>query len=174
MNIYSYYFRKGPVESHVPFDPPTREIFSKWLDDFLKIKYVSRYDVWLSGGFLQKKWFTRDVDISLTGPVDPIILEKIMIEAYESAFEKYHLLIDLQHISNPLIHPYKPITYTCLVLEGEPENRPAHHKNVKKIGTHLIQIDKSFPSEKQLKHIEKFGRYDIPPLLLSKRSLNSV
>ena len=45
--------------------PPTFHKFSEWKKDFFRLPNVTKYKVWLTGGFVED-WKTLDIDIILT------------------------------------------------------------------------------------------------------------
>jgi hypothetical protein len=59
--------------------PPTWEKFNQWKKDFFKLPNVTKYDIWLTGGFVEN-WKTLDVDIVLTGKPNYKELQKLITD----------------------------------------------------------------------------------------------
>ena len=76
--------------------PPTWSRFHAWKKDFFNLENSHKYDVWLTGGFLED-WKTLDVDIVLTGKANYEELQELMIKGISIGIEKYNMFVDLQH-----------------------------------------------------------------------------
>ncbi|OUX54042.1 MAG: hypothetical protein CBE47_01825 [Pelagibacteraceae bacterium TMED287] len=76
--------------------PPTWKKFHAWKKDFFNLKNTHKYDVWLTGGFLED-WKTLDVDIVLTGKANYEELQELMIKGISIGIEKYNMFVDIQH-----------------------------------------------------------------------------
>ena len=76
--------------------PPTWSRFHAWKKDFFNLENSHKYDVWLTGGFLED-WKTLDVDIVLTGKANYEELQELMIKGISIGVEKYNMFVDIQH-----------------------------------------------------------------------------
>ena len=76
--------------------PPTWEKFNQWIKDFFKLPNVTKYDIWLTGGFVEN-WKTLDVDIVLTGKPNYKELQKLMIDGISLGIKKYNMFVDIQY-----------------------------------------------------------------------------
>ena len=72
-------------------DPITQRVLERIK---LEINTVG-YSLWLVGGILEN-WETRDIDINLVGPWNPITIKRIMRRVLEIGFEE-GLLIDIKY-----------------------------------------------------------------------------
>jgi hypothetical protein len=174
-----FHYINGPVETTIPWFRPNQARFDAWLKDFLQIPVVENYDVWLCGGFLQQKWPTWDVDIVLTGPIDPVVLENILVQGLRLALNR-RLLVDIQHQSEP---PTTPISETDRKLITKTLISPVIVKNgvritdwsrdpsLKQLGPHLWQVDKDVPDARQMARVRAGLTYDKQPLLIQKRKV---
>ena len=83
---------KGNIKANV-VSPPG---FNFWKKDFFNLENSHKYNVWLTGGFLED-WKTLDVDIVLTGKANYEELQELMIKGISIGIEKYNMFVDLQH-----------------------------------------------------------------------------
>ena len=89
-------FKYGDIECMVkyPFNKPTKETFESWKKDFLKIKEVKLFDIYVVGSFSEKLSNdvieARDVDIVLIGDFIDDKLEKLIYEGTKLGIEKYN------------------------------------------------------------------------------------
>ena len=86
----------GNYKFDCQLQPPTLEKFKNWKNDFFKLNNVNKYNVWLTGGFIED-WKTKDVDILLTGVLDYEELKNILIDGITLGITKYNMFVDLQH-----------------------------------------------------------------------------
>lgn len=169
----SFYYKKGPLESTIPWTYPTRKLFSAWLKDFLSLKYIDNYEIWLCGGFLQQKWSSWDIDIVINGPVILDRLEKILIDGHYIGLYKYNLQLDIQHHNKKLIWPFREVTavkkiviYDRIIKNNEIITNLHSYKSLRQISNNLWEYTKNEPSDKQLERIKE---YTIPPKRLYPR-----
>jgi len=96
-----FIYIRYPIIVTKPWDRPNKKKFKLWKKDFLSLKGVDRYEVWLHGRFLINPKDTWDIDIALIGGETSNILEleRIMIAGTEMGFKKYNMLFDIQHHS---------------------------------------------------------------------------
>ncbi len=170
-----YYFKKGPLEKYGFWRRPTKIIFDLWKKDFLQVKGLKKYEVWLCGGFLEKKWETSDIDIILKGPTKVKQLEHIMIEGHAIAFYKYNLPVEIHFSNNDLFWPFDETrTVNKIVLGDKIIQNTSILTNYsdlpgsKKISTYLWKIKKKYPNDKQLKRINAGQKYNKHPIRIDK------
>jgi hypothetical protein len=75
--------------------PPTFHKFSEWKKDFFKLPNVSKYKVWLAGGFMED-WKTLDIDIVLTNKPNYTELQELMLDAIKLGVKK-NMFVDICH-----------------------------------------------------------------------------
>ena len=86
----------GNYKFECELKPPTLRKFNDWKKEFLNLPNVRKYNVWLTGGFLEN-WKTKDVDIILTGKVSYKELQKLLIDGISLGIKKYNMFVDLQY-----------------------------------------------------------------------------
>lgn len=168
-----FYYKKGILETSVPWVKPTQKLFSAWLADFLKIDGANKYNVWLCGGFLQDKWETWDIDIVIHGPRDLELLERVLIDGHYIGLYKYNLLLDIQYHYKNLAWPFKQaqkvskiVMYDKIIKNNETILDLRLNKSLKQLSRNLWKITKTEPSEKQLRRINEGLAYVNAPRLL--------
>ena len=93
----SFYYKYGTVETTIPWNRPTLEVFNEWWEEFKTFEGVSDYDFYMSGSFLtlrdtDKTW---DVDVIVTGPIKNFVnLSDILKHGRLLGFQK-KIFIDL-------------------------------------------------------------------------------
>jgi hypothetical protein len=97
----SFSYQKGKIITEQPWKRPT---YSKIKEFLLEIQNTSDimkdYDLYLIGGVLWDFNTTWDVDISMIGnPSSYIVLEDYMHYMYDTALNKYNLLIDISWVN---------------------------------------------------------------------------
>jgi len=157
--IYKKYFTyiRYPIIVTKPWDRPNKKKFKLWKKDFLSLKGIGNYEVWLAGRFLKNPKDTWDIDIALTGGDDSNILEleEIMITGMRIGFEKYNMLFDIGHhskltsINDQLAgEPY--IDDTIIVSNIAIKNGEIlyHWKNARQISKYLWSENRIRPNKK--------------------------
>ena len=145
--------------------PPTVDKFKFWKDDFFKLDNVNKYDVWLTGGFVES-WDTKDIDIVLNNKPIYSELQKIMSEAIKIGV-KNNIFVDICHLN------IKPLDYTNTKESVEVVKTVVGNKiiqdgkmitdwtNSTEVYPDLYQFKKVYPTDKQIKRI-----YKTKPILL--------
>ena len=140
-----FYYRKGDLSTNNPWNYPTIKVFEKWLDEWLIIPGVDNYDLYMTGGFAQKYYFsneslldTWDIDIMLLKKpntnIDYFELKNILDEADKIAW-KNSLLVDARCIDG--LNPIQEGTdYKDMASAGfkNPTVNIINHKIIEKIG----------------------------------------
>ena len=135
-----FYYRKGDLSTNNPWNYPTIKVFEKWLDEWSIIPGVDNYDLYMTGGFAQKYYFsnenildTWDIDIMLLKKpntnIDNFELKNILDEADKIAW-KNSLLVDARCIVNGL----NPIEEGVEYKFKDPTITILNHKIIEKIG----------------------------------------
>ena len=135
-----FYYRKGDLSTNNPWNYPTIKVFEKWLDEWSIIPGVDNYDLYITGGFAQKYYFsneslldTWDIDIMLLKKpntnIDYFELKNILDEADKIAW-KNSLLVDARCIVNGL----NPIEEGVEYKFKDPTITILNHKIIEKIG----------------------------------------
>ncbi len=172
----TFHYQNGPVETRTPWFRPSEAAFESWMQVFLQLTGIEHYDVWLCGGFLQQKWPTWDIDIVLTGPIEPVELEHILTEGLRSALVR-RLLVDIQHQNQPPLLPLgleepKLITRTVLspviYKNGERVTDWTHEPSLRQLGPHLWQVSTVQPDQVQISRMRVGMTYDLAPVLIKK------
>ena len=146
--------------------PPTLYKFNDWKKEFLNLLNVKKYNVWLTGGFLEN-WKTKDVDIILTGKVSYKELQKLLIDGISLGVKKYNMFVDLQYCN---IEPsffgkgkvFKIMAGNKIIQDGR---LITDWLNSKKISDNLYSRVTEYPKEKQLNR-----NYKSKPILLQMRA----
>ena len=81
-------------------EQPTQIKFDKWKSDFLSLPDIHKYDVWLTGGFLEG-WDTWDIDIILTGPYKPKLIKSLLYNGTNLGIKKYNMFVDVTYQISP-------------------------------------------------------------------------
>ena len=71
---------------------PTIEKYNSWKREFLSYAELDNFEVWLTGGLLEK-WTSWDIDIILLGPRDEKILKEIMYKGMDLGITKYNMYV---------------------------------------------------------------------------------
>jgi len=136
--------------------PPTVDKFNQWKNDFFKLKNINKYEVWLTGGFIED-WETRDIDILLTGNPDYKELKNILVNGIALGVSKYNMVVDLQHsdtkpslFNKGLIK--KIVCGNKIIQDGRLINSL---NNFKEVYSGLYEYEKKYPTKKQMKRIYK-------------------
>jgi hypothetical protein len=99
-----FLYQKGGVVTRRVWDRPSYKI----LKDFLTTvrnenNFLNEYEVYLMGGILYDFNSTWDVDFCVTGDMGDIVqFEEYINYMYDTAFNKFGLLIDIQWMEKPL------------------------------------------------------------------------
>lgn len=99
-----FLYQKGSVVTRRVWDRPSYKI----LKDFLTTvhnenNFLNEYEVYLMGGILYDFNSTWDVDFCVTGDMGDITqFEEYINYMYDTAFNKFGLLIDIQWMEKPL------------------------------------------------------------------------
>jgi len=153
---------KYPLIVTRPWDRPNKKKFKLWKKDFLSLKGIENYEVWLNGKFLNDHKNTWDVDIALTGGDKSNILEleEIMITGMRLGFERYNMLFDIQHHSK-LISANRQlageryiddmiIVSNIIIKNGKIIN---YWDEAKQISKYLWSVSRIRPNQKCLKNM---------------------
>ena len=162
------YYKQGIVEVVDKWTRPNMTSFKKWISDFFEIKGVDKYNVWLSGGFLNKK-STWDIDIILTGEVtDHEELSNIMIEGTKLGFYKYNMLFDIQHWNMiPNFYPETRIVKKLLFYDKIIKNNEVvvDYSYGKQINENLWEVHSRMPNKKQQTRLKNGYVFSQPRLI---------
>lgn len=170
----NFYYKKGPIEVFHPWKKPNDTTFLLWKTDFLNTVIKKKYQAYLCGGFLEKKWDTPDIDIIISGPLHFLTIEKILIEGHALGFYKYRILFDIQFSNDCPLWPYTTATkvvkyklgpqtaFNNNILE-DLRNNSSYYQRSK----YLWEINSVCPTDKQQNRIKNGYYYDTKPLLLT-------
>ena len=70
-----FYYRKGDLSTNNPWNYPTIKVFEKWLDEWSIIPGVDNYDLYMTGGFAQKYYFSNESLLD-TWDIDILLIKK--------------------------------------------------------------------------------------------------
>ena len=154
----------GNYKFDCQLQPQNLEKFKNWKNDFFKLNNVNKYNVWLTGGFIED-WKTKDVDILLTGVLDYEELKNILIDGITLGITKYNMFVDLQHCNTEpsLFGKGKIQKIVCANKIIQDGKMITDWTFAKEIYTDLYQFSKTYPTQKQMKRI-----YKNKPLLLNQ------
>ena len=160
------FWEYGNYKFNCNLKPPTLRKFNDWKKEFLNLPNVKKYNVWLTGGFLEN-WKTKDVDIILTGKVSYKELQKLLIDGISLGIKKYNMFVDLQYCN---IEPsffgkgkvFKIMVGNKIIQDGR---LITDWTNSKKISDNLYSRVTEYPKEKQLNR-----NYKSEPILLQMRA----
>ncbi len=171
----------GSIElmTKYPFNKPTKEVFESWKKDFLKIKEVDSFDIYLLGSFLEKlsddNIEAYDIDIVLMGDGEIKKVEKLIYEGTKLGLEKYNTFFDILWFSdmpyfNKLWDKQEVLIIDiCLLspeflIDGHNINKPT--KNTKQLSKNLWKVPSvMFPTKLQLKKMFNGFTYSKPMLI---------
>ena len=157
----------GNYKFDCELQPPTLNKFEIWKDEFFKLDNVNKYDVWLTGGFIEE-WNTKDIDIVLNNKPVYNELQTIMSEAIKIGIDN-NIFVDICHLN------MKPLDYTSTKKSAEVIKTVVGNKiiqdgkmitdwtNSTEIYPNLYQFKKSYPTDKQIKRT-----YKTKPILLNR------
>tara|TARA_Y100001938_G_C8084158_1_gene430928 strand:- start:928 stop:1518 length:591 start_codon:yes stop_codon:yes gene_type:complete len=158
---------------------PSKKIFDKWKNEFLKLEEAKYFDIYLGGSFvnvykdntllispeafmMSKIQKPKDVDIILIGEEDLNKIENLVTKGTRLAFEKYNMLIDIKYYSNKEMVEYslnelfnlnKEIKSDTYLLSDRfiiDGDVKSGWKNLKKINKNLWKNEECiFPTENQ-------------------------
>ena len=156
----------GNYKFECELKPPTLYKFNDWKKEFLNLLNVKKYNVWLTGGFLEN-WKTKDIDIILTGKVSYKELQKLLIDGISLGVKKYNMFVDLQYCN---IEPsffgkgkvFKIMAGNKIIQDGR---LITDWLDSKKISDNLYSRITEYPREKQLNR-----NYKSKPILLQMRA----
>lgn len=170
----SFYYRFGPVETTIPWNRPTVEVFDEWWEEFKTFDGVSDYNFYMSGSFLnpENRPNTWDVDIIVTGPIKKFTtLSDILKHGRSLGFQKkifidifYYDSIDFCYgeISEENIKYYLKgmlIGEEIKIVDGETEVDKKYYSTLtpgKEYGSDVGFIYVKQPTLKQLNNKEKY------------------
>ncbi len=171
----NFFYKRGTLETTIPWEKPSKEQFQLWLNDFFTFENVQNYRIWLCGGFLEQKWETWDIDIILTGPLIICNIEKLLIDGIFLGLYKYNILIDLQYCVAGYNWPFKKpkkitkiVNYDKIIKNNQVLTDLTLNPSFKQISNKLWQVTAFEPSEKQMKRILIGETYDKEPQLLTQ------
>lgn len=170
--------RYGNIDMDINFQQPTKEIFESWKKEFLKIEGTNEFEIYLVGGFLEKinnkKDYTSDIDIIITGEGSLEKIEKLIYEGTKIGLETHQVFFDifwfdkLPFYSNMKIGEEVEINSYLLsnkwIINGVVKKE---YKKAKRVSENLWKLESIFPSNKQKKLIEGGFIYS-EPLLINK------
>ena len=157
INKKYFTYIRYPIIVTKPWDRPNKKKFKLWKKDFLSLKGIENYEVWLHGEFLKNPKNTWDIDIALTGGNDSNILEleKIMVTGTRIGFEKYNMLFDIGYHNkltsvNEQLSRKRYIDDTIIISNIAIKNGQIlyHWKNAKQISKYLWSEGRIRPSPK--------------------------
>jgi len=156
----------GNYEFDCNLKPPTMDKFNIWKDKFFKLNNVNKYDVWLTGGFVEE-WSTKDIDIVLNNKPIYNELQTIMSEAIKIGIDN-NIFVDICHWDinpnnvNYVLKNKKTVVKTVvgnkIIQDG---NIITDWTNSIEVYPNLYQFKKTYPTKKQMKRI-----YKSKPILL--------
>tara|TARA_R100001509_G_scaffold165509_1_gene147471 strand:+ start:927 stop:1415 length:489 start_codon:yes stop_codon:yes gene_type:complete len=150
----------GNYKFDCQLQPPTLNKFKIWKDKFFKLDNVSKYDVWLTGGFVEE-WNTKDIDIVLNNKPIYNELQTIMSEAIKIGIDN-NIFVDICHLN------MKPLDYTKTKKSVEVVKTVVGNKIIQdgkmitdwtnsiEVYPNLYQFKKTYPTKKQMKRIYKY------------------
>ena len=160
----------GDHEFNCNLQPPTLDKFKNWRNDFFKLDNVDKYNVWLTGGFVEG-WKTKDIDIVLNGKTMYKELQSLMSNAVKIGVDN-NIFVDICHWNiNPNNINYKTknkktvvktVTANKIVQDGK---LITDWTDSKEVYPNLYQFKKEYPTDKQMKRTYKYK-----PILLYKRT----
>jgi hypothetical protein len=168
----------GTIETVVNWQWPSKEIFESWRKDFFAIEETKYFDIYLTGGFLDKmngkKEYTSDIDIILTGHANLKHIEKLIYEGTKLGIEKYQVFFDVLWVEDFLFYSHfkkgevkKERMYIVAnkwVIDGETKK---YYHNAVQVSENLWEMVMEFPTQKQLQ-LMRTGHVHSDPVLLSK------
>ena len=150
----------GNYKFDCQLQPPTLNKFKIWKDKFFKLDNVNKYDVWLTGGFVEE-WNTKDIDIVLNNKPIYNELQTIMSEAIKIGIDN-NIFVDICHWdTNPNDVDYvlknkktviKTVVGNKIVQNGK---TITDWTNSKEVYPNLYQFKKEYPTNKQMKRTYK-------------------
>ena len=156
----------GNYEFDCNLKPPTMDKFNIWKDEFFKLNNVSKYDVWLTGGFVEE-WNTKDIDIVLNNKPVYNELQTIMSEAIKIGINN-NIFVDICHWDinpNDIDYVLKNKKTVVKTVAGnkiiQDDNIITDWTNSIEVYPNLYQFKKTYPTDKQMKRI-----YKSKPILL--------
>ena len=93
-------WKYGKYEWDWKRERPTQIKFNKWKQEYLELPEIKDYEVWLSGGFLEK-WDTWDIDITLIGPYRPKEIKHLLYTGIDLGIKKYNMFVDITYQVTP-------------------------------------------------------------------------
>ena len=151
----------GNYKFDCQLQPPTLNKFKIWKDKFFKLDNVNKYDVWLTGGFVEE-WNTKDIDIVLNNKPIYNELQPIMSEAIKIGIDN-NIFVDICHWDiNPNNVDYvlknkktvvKTVVGNKIIQDG---NIITDWTNSIEVYPNLYQFKKTYPTKKQMKRIYKY------------------
>ena len=143
---------------------PTQEKFDAWKQDFLSLPNIEKYEVWLSGGFLQN-WKTWDIDITLLGPCLPELIQPLLYTGTDLGIKKYNMFVDITYqISPKHIQNFNANMAPQLIKKITLGNMLSENNKVissskfgRQINSELFVRYDIYPKEKHLKRVYKHG-----------------
>ena len=126
---------------------PTQELFESWKEEFLKLPNVSKYNVWLCGGFLDNDKST-DIDIILTNEPNYSELRELLMKGFELGI-KNKILVDIQHADKEPKQFFegnvKKIVYGQKIIKGD----DVLDNQSNKVYDDLYTFTKHYPTKKR-------------------------
>jgi hypothetical protein len=158
----------GNYTFNCELQPPTIDKFKRWKDDFFKLKNVDKYQVWLTGGFVED-WQTNDIDIVLNNKPVYKELQALMSEAINIGV-KNNIFVDICHWDidpnevNYITKSKKSVLKTVVGNRIIQDNvLITDWTNSLEIYPDLYQFKKTYPASKQMNRV-----YKHKPILLSR------
>lgn len=178
-----FYYRYGTVETTIPWNRPTWEVFYQWWDEVKHLEGVDDYDIYITAGALYDIKNTWDIDLIILGVIrDPDVLCRMIHDFRDIGMNKYKIYIDpfwMNSIefcyADPNDQPRS--LYMRATLPGDEikliNGEQVLYNPLK--GDPLGTVNNEYPLNFQttwfplLKHLDKPKGYsDNPPILLKK------
>ena len=154
---------------------PTVISFFSWRDDFFKIPNSEKFDVYLTGSFLDKLLDNvgtpTDIDIILSGNHNIEDIEDVIYQGTKIGIEKYGIFFDIHWDDKVSYNPYTDgetktdeiyIHSNKWIVDGEIKRE---YKSAVKIANSLYKITWESSSQKQIDKMKSGFIYKKPLLI---------
>jgi len=168
----------GNIELDIKWNWPNEEVFENWKKDFLSLEESKDFDIYLTGGFLEKmngrRNYTPDIDIIIVGDGDLEKIETLIYEGTKIGLEKYQVFFDIFWFESfPLYSQLKKDEIVKIngyllankwIVDGVVKKE---YKAATQVRENLWSLEMTFPSYKQKKLMEDGFVYS-EPILINK------
>lgn len=149
------------IKFHVNFSDllyPKRIDFEHWKSEFLTTPFVSNYNIWLVGGFIEE-WSSPDIDIILTNTFKYSELKTVLKNAVEIGI-KHKVMIDIAHCDREPPHFNKGDITKIIYGDIQVFNDRfiARKEKLKCVYKDLYSFTTSYPNDKQKNRDYKINR----------------